>query len=162
MNRQLVLNDRMVKILGIPTLGILIPNLTGLINNRLYTPSELVACYLFFTVVAFLLWEGNVRLMYYIRPRVTWSRKAYYRIIIAFFIANVVYSGTLSTVLLRLWIMASKEPVDNHDHLVNTVLIIIIAACFITNIYEIIFLNLEKEYNENRVEQLNVAKAQAE
>ena len=162
MNRQHALNDRMVKILGIPALGILVPNLTGLITNRLYTPSELAACYLFFIVIAFLVWEGNVRLMYFIRERIPWSKRSYYRIIVALFLANVVYSGIISTVLLRLWILASREPPDNNDHLVNTVLIIIIAACFITNIYEIIFLNLEKEYNESRVEQLNVAKAQAE
>jgi two-component system, LytTR family, sensor kinase len=162
MNRQNALNDRVVKIVGIPALGILVPNMTGLITNRLYTPSELVACYLFFTVIAFLVWEGNVRLMYFIRAKIPWSKRVYYRIIVALFLANVVYSGIVSTVLLRLWITASREPQDNNDHLVNTVLIIIIAACFITNIYEIIFLNLEKEYNESRVEQLNVAKAQAE
>src|SRR5579872_1299864 len=162
MNRQQVLNDRMVKIIGIPALGILVPNLTGLITNRLYTPSELAACYLFFIVIAFLVWEGNVRLMYFIRARIAWSKRSYYRIIVAFFLANVVYSGIVSTVLLRLWILDSREPQENNDHLVNTVLIIIIGACFITNLYEIIFLNLEKEYNESRVEQLNIAKAQAE
>src|SRR6185437_14252822 len=86
----------------------------------------------------------------------------YYRVILALFLANIVYSGILSAVLLRLWILASHESTPDPDHLVNTVLVIIIGACFITNIYEIIFLNLEKAYNETRVEQLNVAKAQAE
>ena len=162
MNRPLNLNDRMVKLLGIPALGILVPNLAGLIDNHLYTYSELVASYLFFIVVAFLIWEGNVRLMYYIRARIPWSRRSYYRLIIAFFFANIVYSGTLASVLLRLWVLASREPQTGNDHLINTVLMIIIAACFITNIYEITFLNLEKEYNESRVEQLNAAKAQAE
>ena len=41
-------------------------------------------------------------------------------------------------------------------------LLIIISACFITNINEIIFLNQEREYSQTRVEQLNIAKAQAE
>lgn len=162
MNKQLVVNDRSVKLVGIPALGLLVPNLTGLIDNHRYTISELIASYLFFIVVAFLVWEGNVRLMYYIRARTPWSSRSYYRVIIALFFANIVYSGILSAALLRLWILACHEPPQNPDHLVNTVLVIIIAACFITNIYEIIFLNLEKEYNESRVEQLNVAKAQAE
>ena len=162
MNRQLVLNDRIVKLIGIPALGFLVPNLTGLITNGLYTFSELAASYLYFIVVAFLVWEGNVRLMYYIRTVIPWSRRSYYRIIIALFFANIVYSGLLSSLLLRLWQLASHENPTGNDHLLSTVLVIIIAACFIANIYEIIFLNLEKEYNETRVEQLNVAKAQAE
>jgi len=162
MNKQLALNDRLVKIIGVPTLGTLVPNLTGLITNRLYSYSELVACYLFFIVVAFLVWEGNVRLMYYIRAKIPWSKESYYKIIIALFFGNIVYSGALSSLLLRLWIFTSREGETGNQHLLNSVLIIIIAACFITNIYEILFLNLEKEYNESRVEQLNVAKAQAE
>src|ERR1700761_8392132 len=106
MNKQLVVNDRVVKLLGIPALGLLVPNLTGLIDNRRYTPSELIASYLFFIVVAFLVWEGNVRLMYYIRARIPWSSRSYYRVIIALFFANIVYSGTLSAACLRLWIFA--------------------------------------------------------
>ncbi|HLZ88010.1 MAG TPA: histidine kinase [Puia sp.] len=162
MNKQIVLNDRLVKSIGIPVLGLFIPNLSGLVTNRLYSYSELAACYLFFIVVAFLVWEGNVRLMYYIREKFPWSKKSYYKIIVALFFANIVYSGAISLLLLRLWQFCSREPQGDNEHLVNTVLIIIIAACFITNIYEILFLNLEKEYNESRVEQLNVAKAQAE
>jgi sensor histidine kinase YesM len=162
MNKRIALNDRLVKLIGIPALGLFIPNLTGLITNRLYTFSEIVACYLFFVVVAFLAWEGNIRLMYFIRERFPWSKSSYYKIIVALFFANIVYSGLVSLSLLRLWQFCSKEPQGDTQHLINTVLVIIIAACFITNIYEILFLNLEKEYNESRVEQLNVAKAQAE
>src|SRR6185437_16068934 len=90
-----------------------------------------------------------------------WTRRAYYKIIVALFFANVVYSGVLSFLLLRLWLICSREG-PSEEHLLNTVLVIIIGACFITNIYEIVFLHQEKAYNETRVEQLNVAKAQAE
>jgi sensor histidine kinase YesM len=162
MNRPQVLDDRIVKLIGIPALGLLVPNLTGLIDNRLYPFAELTAAYLFFIVVAFLVWEGNVRLLYFIRAMIPWSKRTYYRIIIALFLANIVYSGILATALLRLWMVASREPQTGNDHLLNSVLILIIAGCFITHIYEIFLLNLEKEYNESRVEQLNVAKAQAE
>src|SRR5579859_3362577 len=101
MNKQIVLNDRLVKSIGIPVLGLFIPNLSGLVTNRLYSYSELAACYLFFIVVAFLVWEGNVRLMYYIREKFPWSKKSYYKIIVALFFANIVYSGAISLLLLR-------------------------------------------------------------
>jgi len=162
MNSQQVLDDRMVKLIGIPALGLLIPNLTGLISNSLYTATELVACYLFFITVAFLVWEGNVRLMYFIRARYPWSKKTYYKIIVSLFFANIVYSGLVSAVLLNLWHYCSHEIRPGNESVLKSVLVIIIAACFITNIYEILFLNREKEDTETRVEQLNVAKAQAE
>ena len=162
MTSQQALNDRMVKLIGVPVMGLLIPNLSGLISNRLYSLSELVACYLFFITVAFLVWEGNVRLMYFIRARYPWTKKSYYKIIISLFFANIVYSGLVSSVLLKLWFYCSHETRPGNEAIVSTVLIIIIAACFITNIYEILFLNREKEVTESRVEQLNVAKAQAE
>ena len=152
----------MVKLIGIPALGLLIPNLTGLISNRLYSATELFACYLFFITVAFLVWEGNVRLMYFIRVRYPWSKKTYYKIIFSLFFANIVYSGLISAVLLNLWRYCSHEIRPGNESVLKTVLVIIIAACFITNIYEILFLNREKEDTETRVEQLNVAKAQAE
>ena len=162
MNKTTVLRDRTVRSIGIPLLGILIPNLTGLITNRLYRSIELVGNYLYFIVVFWLVWEGNIRLMYVIRKKFPWTRGSYYKIIIALFFVNVVFSGLLSWALLKTWKIWSREPAGDNSALFSTVLIIVITACFIANIYEILFLNLEKEVNESRVQQLNIAKAQAE
>src|SRR5579872_127598 len=162
MNKHTVLRDGTVRLIGIPTLSILIPNFTGLVTNRFYRPIELAGTYLYFVVVFFLVWEGNVRLMYFIRKKYPWTRGTYHKIIIALFFVNVVYSGLVSGLLLKAWRLWSREPRDQNGPLVNAVLMIVIAACFIANIYEILFLNREKEQNETRVEQLNIAKAQAE
>ena len=162
MTNEHALNDGMIKLVGIPALGILIPNLSGLITNHLYSYSELAACYLSFILIALLVWLGNVRLMYFIRKQYIWTKKRYYKIIISLFFGNIVYSGALSCLLLNLWKTFSRENYNNGSPLLNTILLIIIAACFITNIYEILFLNREREYNQSRMEQLNIAKAQAE
>jgi sensor histidine kinase YesM len=162
MNNNTVLRDRTVRIIGIPILGIVIPNLTGLITNRLYRSIELVGNYLYFIVVFVLVWEGNIRLMYFIRQKYPWTRGSYYKIIIALFLVNVVYSGLISYLLLKSWKLWSREPAFDNTPLANCVFVVVITACFIANIYEILFLNLEKELNESRVQQLNVAKVQAE
>lgn len=162
MENATALNDRTVKLIGIPALGLLIPNLAGLITNRLYTYPELLACYSFFIFIAFLIWLGNVWLMEFIRKRYTWSYEQYHKIIISLFLVNIVYSGALSTLLLNTWKMLSRETYTGRGPVVSSTLMIIIAACFITNIYEILFLNREREDNRSRVEQLNIAKAQAE
>jgi sensor histidine kinase YesM len=162
MNSEQALNDRMVKLIGIPALGLLIPNLTGLINNNLYTYAELCACYTFFILIALLVWHGNLLLMYYVRKNYDWNQRQYHKIIVSLFLVNIVYSGVIAGFLLGVWKAFSHETYSNNGPLVNSTLVIIIAACFITNIYEIIFLNREREYNLSRVEQLNIAKAQAE
>lgn len=162
MNKNEVLQDRRVKLIGIPALGIVIPNLSGLITNRLYRSIELVDSYLYFIAVVFLVWEGNVRLMYFIRSNYPWTRGSYYKVILALFAANIIYSGLVSFLLLKCWRIWSRESTNGDEQLTTSILIIMIAACFIANIYEITFLNREKEQNESRVEQLNIAKVQAE
>src|SRR5438309_1733382 len=59
--------NRMFSYLVVPILGIAIPNLAGLISNRLYSSWELLLSYTFFVAIALLIWKGNVRLLYYIR-----------------------------------------------------------------------------------------------
>jgi len=162
MTNEKTLDDRTIKLIGIPILGLLVPNLSGLITNRLYSYPELLACYAWFILIALLVWQGNVWLMYFIRKKYTWSYRQYHKIVISLFFVNIVYSGTLSLLLLQVWKMFARETYGQGGPLVNTSLIIIIAACFITNIYEILFLNKEMEHSQSRVEQLNIAKAQAE
>jgi sensor histidine kinase YesM len=156
------LNDKKIKLFCIPILGILIPNISSLITNRIYSPFGLIASYLFFIFIALVVWQGNVKLMYFIKYKFEWQHNHYYKIILSLFFANIVYSGTVSGSLLYLWRFYSKENDPQFEHIINTSLIIIIAATFITNIYELVFLNHEREYNLSRVEQLNIAKAQAE
>jgi sensor histidine kinase YesM len=162
MTNENTLDDRTIKLIGIPILGLLVPNLSGLITNRLYSYPELLACYAYFILIALLIWQGNVWFMYFIRKKYTWSYRQYHKIVISLFLVNIVYSGTLSMLLLHLWKMFARETYGQDGPVVNTSLIIIIAACFITNIYEILFLNREMEHSQSRVEQLNIAKAQAE
>ncbi|MFI5154970.1 MAG: sensor histidine kinase [Chitinophagales bacterium] len=162
MNRDEILQDKTVKLIGIPLLGVCIPNFSGIIINRHYTPLQLLLCYAYFTLISFIVWQGNVWFMYSIRKKYEWRYNQYYKIILSLFLANVVYSGLVSSFLLWLWANFSKETFSTWAPLGNTVVVIIIVASFITNMYEIIYLNKEREYNLTRAEQLNIAKAQAE
>src|SRR5450432_925947 len=121
-SNERTLNDRMVKLIGIPVLGVVIPNLSGIITNNLYSNPELIASYGFFILVALLVWQGNVILMYYIRTRFHWSFRSYYKIILAFFLANIVYSGALSALLLEGWKTFSREARNNNGLFINTIL----------------------------------------
>src|SRR6204780_425241 len=162
MTNENTLNDRTIKLFGVPLLGIIIPNITGLITNDRYSFAELLACYTYFILVSFIIWQGNVLLMYFLRKKFKSRYNKYYKIISILFTANIVYSGVCSILLLNGWKLLSKEMHNNWSPILNSTLIIIISAMFITSLYENIFLNQERVYNLSTVEQLNIAKAQAE
>lgn len=162
MDNKNAFNDRMVKLIGIPVLGLFIPNISGLITNHLYSYPWLLVHYAYFTFLSFTIWQGNVWLMHFIRKKYIWSFQQYHKIIVSLFLVNIVYSGAISLLLLTIWKTFSREPAGHEGPMINAMLIIIIAACFITNIYEIIFLNREREDSRSTVERLNIAKAQAE
>jgi len=162
MTREELIQDRTIRLIVVPLLGIIIPNVTGLINNSRYAWPQLLLCYLYFILVALIVWRGNVWLMHFIRKKYEWRYNRYYRIMFSLFIANLLYSGISSGLMLNFWKAFSKETYPGRGPIINSCLLIIVAACFITNIYEIIYLNREREYNLTRAEQLNIAKAQAE
>src|SRR5271156_2138632 len=162
MTNENTLNDRAIKLFGVPLLGIIIPNITGLITNNRYTFTELLACYAYFVLVSFIIWQGNVWLMYYVRKKFKPKYNKYYKIISILFSANILYSGATSTLLLIGWKLLSKETYESWSPVVNSTLVIIISSMFITSLYENIFLNRERVNNLSTVEQLNIAKAQAE
>jgi sensor histidine kinase YesM len=151
-----------IKLICISVLGIITPNITGLITHARYNVTELTFSYSFFILIFLVVWSGNIWLIRFIRKKYDSRYYQVYKIILPLFIANIGYSGIVSCLLLICWKLLSKETYTTWGAIINTSLIIIIAATFITNIYEIIFLNQEREYNLSRVEQLNIAKAQAE
>jgi sensor histidine kinase YesM len=162
MAEEEVLNDRAIKLFGVPILGIIIPNITGLITNSRYSSIELIACYAYFIAVSFIIWQGNVWLMYYVRKKFKWRYNKYYKIIGILFTVNVLFSGICSILLLNGFKLLSRETQSSWSPILNATFIVIISAMFITSVYENIFLNQERVYNLSTVEQLNIAKAQAE
>jgi len=146
----------------VPILGIAIPNLAGLISNGLYSNWELLLSYTFFVAVAILIWKGNVRVLYYIRKYNVELYDDYFRIVLTYFIANVCYSFILSTLALYTWNWFSKEATVHHTAILLASLFVVISVLFINNIFEIILLRKEMEYNRMRAQKMEVAKVEAE
>jgi len=160
--RDKYVNDRLVKLIAIPLLGIIIPNLTGIITYTRYSIAEIVGSYLFFILISFFVWEGNAQLMRIIKRKYKWGHRSYYKTILALFLSNIIYSGVTSVLLLVLWKFFSRENDNSWHTITNTAIIIIITANIVANTYENFFLNQEQVYALSRVEQLSLAKAQAE
>lgn len=54
-------DDRAARLLLTPVLGVIVPNLAGIIDHGHHTAPSLAASYAWFTLVSFITWEGNLR-----------------------------------------------------------------------------------------------------
>ena len=146
----------------IPLLAVCIPNVAGLITNSLYAIWELILSYTFFIVIGFVIWKGNVRLMYFIRKNNIELYDTYLRIIVTYFLVNVLYSGIVTLGALYGWHLLSRESSPNTTAIFLAALCVIIVVLFINNLFEIILLRREMEFNRLRAEKMESAKVEAE
>ncbi len=153
--------NRTFNYLIVPLLGILIPNMAGLITNQAYTPLQLLAAYSYFILIAIIIWKGNVRLLYYIRKNNVELYDDYFRIVLTYFLANIIFSALVSTAALYGWDWISKETLS-HSSIMAGCLLVVISILFINNLFEIILLRKEMEYNRTRAKKMELAKVEAE
>ncbi len=162
MTKPIKPNELIIKAAFIFLLGIFIPNFSNLITNSLYDNIELPGCYIYFIFIIFIVWQSNTFLMSYLPKKINWPNAQNIKIIVILFFLNIVYSGIVSVSLLLLWKYFSYETFISNDPVIKASMMIIIASTFITNVYEIIYLNNERRNSLSKVEQLNIAKVQAE
>ncbi len=154
--------DWLVKLISIPVLAISTVNFTKLITNVRYNSLQLILYYLYFILLAWLIWQGNVRLMLFIKKSIRLPAKAYYKSILILYAAIIFYTALVAAAGLYLWLMFSSEDGSAYNNVIDAVIIIIISALFITNLYEIFYLKEQQQDIEKRAEQLDIAKTHAE
>lgn len=154
--------NRAYSYLGVLLASVAIPNMAGLITNSLYQPWELALSYLFFILTGFIIWKGNMRLMYFLRKNNVEMYDTYLRIVVTYFLVNILFSGIVSLAALYAWNSLSKEPTPNHTPILLASLFVIITILFVNNIFEIILLRREMEFNRVRAEKMETAKVEAE
>src|SRR6478609_4413245 len=101
--KKLFTSDKPVKLIGIPVLGFLIPNAFGLIDNAHSSPMRLVLGYLYSIAVSFIIWEGNVRLMIFLKKKMKIANEHYYKSIAVFLTGVAIYSFISSSLCYALW-----------------------------------------------------------
>lgn len=154
--------EPLIKLWCVFVLGICVPNISGLITNSIYSVGELAGSYAYFIGTIFTIWQSNVIFMTRLPPKLNWPRTFYYKIISILFFSNIVYSGFVSAGLFMLWKSFSREEFTGWEPVFKASLFIIIISTFVTNVYEIVFLNNERRNSLSRVEQLSIEKMHAE
>lgn len=154
--------DWLVKLIGIPLLAISIVNFTNIITNVRYNSLHLLINYSYFIALAWCIWQGNLKLMIFLKKNLRLPPKAYYKNILILYASIILYTALIAAGGLILWVAISNEDKSAYQKLSGAVSIIVVSALFVTNLYEIFYLKEQQQDIEKRAEQLNIAKTHAE
>jgi sensor histidine kinase YesM len=155
------LNDRWIRLIGIPFFGIAIPNISGLFGPLNYTNLLYWVGYIFFIALAALIWQGNRYLMFRTRQRFTWFDKPIEKLVLLI-VNNVFYTSPLTVAWICLWYRFAGFEKINWDSVLLVVLINVICVLFVTHVYETVFMLKEQESEQLKNAELSRAKAEAE
>ena len=155
------LNDIGFRVILIPFFGIVIPIITGMINNNAYGIWQLKLGYLYTIAIAFVIWEGNRYLLFTLRSYFDWFNKPVRKILALLFVIPF-YTVPISVLLLVGWYHIFAKGIVDWNVVYLSTLIILICVLFIVHVYETVFLVKEAESEKIKKEQLERAKAEAE
>ncbi|MGE0772610.1 MAG: sensor histidine kinase [Cyclobacteriaceae bacterium] len=158
---EVVMNDSKFRLIGIPFFGIIIPNVAGLFGDLSITSFMYWFGYLYFIILAALIWQGNRYLLFRTRQRFTWFDRPIEKLILLL-LNNVFYTAPLTIAWLCMWYVFAGFPKTDWSVIQVVVLINVICVLFVTHIYETVFLVKEKANETIKNEQLQRAKAEAE
>ena len=162
MNKGHGIDDRVTKLIFIPLIGLLFPNITRLIINSRYTLPLLLLQYCYFIFLVYIIWKGNVWVILLIKKKLNFDKIDYNKYVLTIISSTIIYSGIIAGCLLTVWTMLYEENKTTWHIILNTTLVLIFISIFITTIYENYILNRKKLSALTRVEQMSLAKTQAE
>jgi sensor histidine kinase YesM len=155
------LNDNAIRLIGIPSFGTIIPNVTGLLEGLSWRHPSYWFSYVYFIALAALIWQGNRYLLFRTRQRFTWFDKPIEKLILLV-INNVFYTAPVTIATLCLWYSWIGLTKVDWTIVQMVTLINIICVLFVTHVYETVFM-LKEQQNEQLINaQLQRSKAEAE
>jgi sensor histidine kinase YesM len=160
-NTDVKLNDNLIRLIGIPLFGIAIPNLTGLFGNLSFSDSVYWLGYIYFIILAALIWQGNRYLLFRTRSRFTWFDKPIEKLILLC-VNNIFYTSPLTIAWLCLWYQWAGFPTIKWDTIIVVTLVNVICVLFVTHVYETVFMMKEQQSEQVKNAELSRAKAEAE
>ncbi len=154
-------DDTAARLIITPLVGIAVPNLSGLINNSAHSPEGLFASYLWFIAVAFMTWEGNLRLYLRFQDRTAWLTQPWHRVRL---LVGLILLFTIPFTGLALWAwsIVSGDPSASARSIAMSVITVVAAVTFITHVYETLFLVREWEGDRQRNARLQRLNVEAE
>lgn len=155
------LNDGLMRLIGIPLFGIIIPNFTGLFGSLgVHDPGYWLG-YAYFIGLAAFIWQGNRYLLFRTRKRFTWFDKPIEKLILLF-MNNIFFTTPLTVAWLCIWFQWAGFTAIKWDIITTVSLVNVICVLFVTHVYETVFMVKEQQSELVRSAHLLKAKAEAE
>ncbi len=155
-----MIRDKYLRILFIPLLGIMIPAISGIITYGRYSTIEIITSNIYFIATSFCIWMGSNWIHSKLRSYFKVGANPFPKIasLCAICLLYGISIGTLSTMV---WFYISKDRF-NWDSLFKFDIICALAIILFTLVYEILFLNKERELDSKIVRQLDRERSRAE
>jgi hypothetical protein len=154
-------DDFWPRILVSPILGALVAHLSGLIDYARHSIAGLVASYAWFSLVAFLVWEGNRRLYFRLQRREDWLLRPWRRL--GLLVAVIcLFTIPVAAILLWVWREATGDYGTRPYALPTALFAIIALVVAITHVYETVFLLRDWESNRLHSARLEQARLRTE
>jgi hypothetical protein len=154
-------HDFWPRLLVSPILGALVVNLSGLIDHAQHSTAGLIASYVWFATVAFLIWEGNRRLYFRVPRREDWLLRPWRRLGVLLALISL-FTIPFATVTLGGW-RAVTGDTGTREYALPTALFAVVAfVVAITHIYETVFLLRDWESDRLRSARIEQARLQTE
>lgn len=154
-------NDTLARLIVTPLVGVAVPNIAGIIDHHAHSPAGIVASYAWFIAVAFVTWEGNLRLYLRFQDRTAWLTRPWHRVRL---LVGLILLFTIPFTGWALWAWArtTGDPNATWRSQTMAVVTVIAAVTFITHVYETLFLVREWESESQRSERLQRLSVEAE
>lgn len=154
-------DDVLARLLVTPLMGAAIPNLAGMLDHSAHSWAGLSATYAWFILIAYITWEGNLRLYLRFQDRTAWLTRPWHRVrLLIFLICLFTVPFTVSA--LWAWAVLFGDPLATPRSIAMAVLAVVAAVTFITHVYETVFLVREWESDRIRNERLQRENVEAE
>ena len=154
-------DDTAARLVVTPLVGVVVPNLAGIVDHGAHSYGGLIASYAWFIAVAYLTWEGNLRLYLRFQDRTAWLTRPWHRVRL---LVGLILLFTIPFTGAALWAWASitGDPRATWRSIAMAVVTIVAAVTFITHVYETVFLVREWDSDRQRGEQLQRQNIEAE
>lgn len=155
-----MIRDRYLKMFFIPLLGIMIPAVSGIITYNHYSFIEILASVIYFILTSYFIWFGCNWIHAKLRSHFKVVSSPLPKII-SLCVICLLYGVSVGTILAMTWVSISKE-IFSWNVLFRFDLFCALAIILFTLMYEILFLNKERELDSKIVHQLDRERSQAE
>jgi hypothetical protein len=154
-------HDFWPRLLVSPVLGALVVNLSGLIDHSQHSAPGLIASYVWFATIAFLIWHGNRELYFRLPHREDWLLRPWRRLAVLLTIICV-FTIPFAAATLWGWRIVTGDAGTRPHALAAALFAIVAFVIAITHVYETVFLLRDWESARLRSARLEHARLQME